>query len=146
MTRSASGADCAPSAPAAASNPLSRSPRFDLSQGDSEQALRFPPVCKLEREKKEDVSEDLKSDEAADTSDGERVERYAKQMGHALLQEEMEQVLPWSQFGGDRAALRERAGDGRPQVGLERVLRVYVFQQRLNLSDPLLEWRCATRW
>ena len=47
--------------------------------------------------------------------------------------------MPW----GELCALIEphypKAGNGRPPVGLERMLRVYFLQQWFNLSDPGLE-------
>src|SRR5664279_2107985 len=66
-------------------------------------------------------------------------ERYTKKTKRALFLEEMEQVVPW----GELCALIEphypEAGNGRPPVGLERMLRVYFLQQWFNLSDPGLE-------
>src|SRR5664279_4346942 len=66
-------------------------------------------------------------------------ERYTKNTKRALFLEEMEQVVPW----GELCALIEphypEAGNGRPPVGLERMLRVYFLQQWFNLSDPGLE-------
>jgi IS5 family transposase len=66
-------------------------------------------------------------------------ERYTKKTKRALFLEEMEQVVPW----GELCALIEphypKAGNGRPPVGLERMLRVYFLQQWFNLSDPGLE-------
>ena len=66
-------------------------------------------------------------------------ERYTRKTKRALFLEEMEQVVPW----GELCALIEphypKAGNGRPPVGLERMLRVYFLQQWFNLSDPGLE-------
>src|SRR6059058_5559007 len=51
----------------------------------------------------------------------------------------MEQVVPW----GELCALIEpyypKPGNGRPAVGLERMLRIYFLQQWFNLSDPGVE-------
>ena len=51
----------------------------------------------------------------------------------------MERVVPWA----DLVALIEphypKAGNGRPPVGLERMLRIYFLQQWFNLSDPAVE-------
>ena len=38
----------------------------------------------------------------------------------------------------DRAAL-PKTGNGRPPVGVERMLRIYFLQQWFNLSDPAVE-------
>lgn len=55
------------------------------------------------------------------------------------LPEEMEQVVPWREL----CALVERhypkPGNGRPPVGVERMLRIYFLQQWFNLSDPAVE-------
>src|SRR6202035_574030 len=46
-------------------------------------------------------------------------------------------------LGGELVALIEphypKAGQGRPPVGLERMLRIYFLQQWFNLSDPAVE-------
>ena len=66
-------------------------------------------------------------------------ERYAKKTRRAAFLEEMEQVVPW----GKLCALIEphypKAGNGRPPVGVERMLRIYFLQQWFNLSDPAVE-------
>jgi transposase, IS5 family len=66
-------------------------------------------------------------------------ERYTKKTKRALFLEEMEQVVPW----GELCALIEpyypTAGNGRPPVGVERMLRIYFLQQWFNLSDPAVE-------
>ena len=47
--------------------------------------------------------------------------------------------MPW----GELCALIEphypKAGNGRPPVGVERMLRIYFLQQWFNLSDPAVE-------
>jgi len=66
-------------------------------------------------------------------------EQYTKQTRRGLFLEEMEQVVPW----GELCALIEphypKVGNGRPPVGLERMLRLYFLQQWFNLSDPAVE-------
>ena len=66
-------------------------------------------------------------------------ERYTKKTRRAAFLEEMEQVVPW----GELCALIEpyypKAGNGRPPVGVERMLRIYFLQQWFNLSDPAVE-------
>ena len=66
-------------------------------------------------------------------------EQYAKKTRRALFLEEMEQVVPWAQLCRLIEPHYPRAGNGRPPVGLERMLRVYFLQQWFNLSDPGLE-------
>jgi len=66
-------------------------------------------------------------------------ERYSKKTRRELFLEEMEQVVPWK----DLCALIEphypKAGNGRPPVGVKRMLRIYFLQQWFNLSDPGVE-------
>ena len=63
-------------------------------------------------------------------------ERYTKKTKRALFLEEMEQVVPWAELCGLIAPHYAKAGNGRPPVGLERMLRIYFLQQWFNLSDP----------
>jgi len=48
-------------------------------------------------------------------------------------------VVPW----GELCALIEphypKPGNGRPSIGVERMLRIYFLQQWFNLSDPAVE-------
>jgi transposase, IS5 family len=66
-------------------------------------------------------------------------ERYSKKTRRELFLEEMEQIVPWK----DLCALIEphypKAGNGRPPVGVKRMLRIYFLQQWFNLSDPGVE-------
>ena len=48
---------------------------------------------------------------------------------------EMEQVMPWSEVLGVIEPHYPKGKRGRPPVGLERMLRVYLVQQWYNLSD-----------
>ena len=66
-------------------------------------------------------------------------ERYTKKTKRAFFLEEMEQVVPWSELCALIEPHYPKAGNGRPPVGLERMLRVYFLQQWFNLSDPGLE-------
>jgi IS5 family transposase len=63
-------------------------------------------------------------------------ERYTKKTRREAFLEEMEQVVPW----GERGVLIEphypKPGNGRPPVGVERMLRMYFLQQWFNLLDP----------
>lgn len=53
--------------------------------------------------------------------------------------EEMEQVVPWSQLLKVVHKHYPKAGQGRPPLGLEKMLRIYFLQQWFNLSDPAME-------
>ena len=66
-------------------------------------------------------------------------ERYTKKTKRALFLEEMEQVVPWGELGALIEPYYPKAGNGRPPVGVERMLRIYFLQQWFNLSDPGVE-------
>ncbi len=66
-------------------------------------------------------------------------ERYSKKTRRAAFLEEMEQVVPWAELCALIAPHYAKAGNGRPPVGLERMLRIYFLQQWFNLSDPGVE-------
>ena len=52
---------------------------------------------------------------------------------------EMERVVPWSALCELIAPVYPKPGNGRPPVGVERMLRIYFLQQWFNLSDPAVE-------
>src|ERR1035437_4700720 len=66
-------------------------------------------------------------------------ERFGKKTKRALFLEEMEQVVPWAELCALIEPYYPKAGNGRPPVGLERMLRIYFLQQWFNLSDPAVE-------
>jgi IS5 family transposase len=66
-------------------------------------------------------------------------ERYGKKTRRAQFLEEMEQVVPWSKLCALIEPYYPQAGNGRPPVGVERMLRIYFLQQWFNLSDPAVE-------
>jgi IS5 family transposase len=66
-------------------------------------------------------------------------ERYTKKTRRALFLEQMEQVVPWPKLCGLIEPFYPQAGNGRPPVGVERMLRMYFLQQWFNLSDPAVE-------
>ena len=66
-------------------------------------------------------------------------ERYSKKTRRAVFLEEMEQVVPWKKLCALIAPHYPKAGNGRPPVGVERMLRIYFLQQWFNLSDPAVE-------
>jgi transposase, IS5 family len=53
--------------------------------------------------------------------------------------EEMDQVVPWPELLKVVRRRYPKAGNGRPPLGLEKMLRVYFLQQWFNLSDPAME-------
>jgi len=66
-------------------------------------------------------------------------ERYAKTTKRAVFLSEMNQVVPWSMLCELVEPHYPKAGNGRPPVGVERMLRIYFLQQWFNLSDPAVE-------
>jgi len=66
-------------------------------------------------------------------------ERYGKTTRRAMFLAEMEKVVPWAQLCALIEPFYPKPGNGRPPVGLERLLRIYFLQQWFNLSDPGVE-------
>ncbi len=66
-------------------------------------------------------------------------ERYAKTTRLAAFLAEMERVVPWPALCGLIEPFDPKPGNGRPPIGVERMLRLYFLQQWFNLSDPAAE-------
>lgn len=66
-------------------------------------------------------------------------ELYTKKTRRAQFLEEMEQVVPWRELCALVEPHYPKPGNGRPPVGVERMLRIYFLQQWFNLSDPAVE-------
>ena len=66
-------------------------------------------------------------------------ERYGKTTRRAVFLAEMNRVVPWSVLCAVVEPHYPKAGNGRPPMGLERMLRLYFLQQWFNLSDPAVE-------
>src|SRR5260370_8173743 len=66
-------------------------------------------------------------------------EQYTRKTRRAIFLEEMEQVVPWRELCGLVEPHYPKAGNVRPPVGVERMLRIYFLQQWFNLSDPAVE-------
>lgn len=66
-------------------------------------------------------------------------DRYTKQTRRAAFLAEMNRVVPWKQLCELIEPVYPKAGNGRPPVGLERMLRIYFLQNWFNLSDPAVE-------
>jgi hypothetical protein len=62
-----------------------------------------------------------------------------KKTRREVFLEEMEQVVPWTQLLKVIKRYYPKAGNGRPPLGLEKMLRIYFLQQWFNLSDPSME-------
>ena len=66
-------------------------------------------------------------------------ERYARTTRRAAFLAEMERVVPWSALCAVVEPYYPKPGNGRPPIGVERMLRIYFLQQWFNLSDPGVE-------
>jgi IS5 family transposase len=66
-------------------------------------------------------------------------ERYAKTTRRAAFLDEMDRVVPWSALCALIEPFYPKQGNGRPPIGVERMLRIYFLQQWFNLSDPAVE-------
>ena len=66
-------------------------------------------------------------------------DRYGKTTRRAAFLAEMDRVVPWGELCGLIEPFYPKAGNGRPPIGLERMLRIYFLQQWFNLSDPAVE-------
>jgi len=66
-------------------------------------------------------------------------EQYTRKTRRAIFLEEMEQVVPWRELCALVEPHYPKPGNGRPPMGVERILRIYFLQQWFNLSDPGVE-------
>ena len=66
-------------------------------------------------------------------------ERYGKTTRRATFLAEMDKVVPWAELCKLVEPYYPKAGNGRPPIGLERMLRIYFLQQWFNLADPAVE-------
>ena len=66
-------------------------------------------------------------------------DKYTKTTRRAAFLGEMERVVPWSELCALIEPVYPKPGNGRPPVGLERMLRIYFLQHWFNLSDPAVE-------
>jgi transposase, IS5 family len=66
-------------------------------------------------------------------------DKYAKTTRRAVFLAEMERVVPWGELCALIEPVYPKPGNGRPPVGLDRMLRIYFLQQWFNLSDPGVE-------
>jgi transposase, IS5 family len=66
-------------------------------------------------------------------------EKFSRKSKRELFLEEMDKLVPWAALVELTAPHYPKGNNGRPPVGLERMLRLYFLQQWFNLSDPGLE-------
>ena len=65
--------------------------------------------------------------------------KFGKRTRRAEFLAEMDRVVPWATLCALIQPFYPKAGNGRPPVGLERMLRIYFLQNWFNLSDPAVE-------
>ena len=65
--------------------------------------------------------------------------RYTKTTRKAAFLAEMDRVVPWHELCAVIAPFYPKPGNGRPPIGLERMLRLHFLQHWFNLSDPAAE-------
>ena len=66
-------------------------------------------------------------------------ETYRKPTRKAEFLARMETLVPWEEFCKVIEPFYPKAGNGRPPVGLERILRMYFIANWFNLSDVACE-------
>src|ERR1700704_5951373 len=66
-------------------------------------------------------------------------ERYAKTTRRAAFLAERGWAVPWRALCGLIEPVYSKPGNGRPPVGVERMVRIYFLQHWFNLSDPAVE-------
>jgi IS5 family transposase len=65
-------------------------------------------------------------------------ERYGKTTRRAAFLAEMDQVVPWPMLCALIEPVYPKPGNGRPPIGLERMLRIYFLQHWFNLFPTTL--------
>ena len=66
-------------------------------------------------------------------------EKYTKVTRRAQCLAEMDRVVPWRELCARIDPGYPKPGNGRPPIGVERMLRMYFLQHWFNLSDPAVE-------
>ena len=66
-------------------------------------------------------------------------EQYRRPTKRDAFLATMEQIVPWAELCSVIEPHYPKAGNGRPPVGLERMLRMYFVQHWFNLADAACE-------
>lgn len=66
-------------------------------------------------------------------------ERYSKATRRAEFMVAMDRVVPWGRFCAFMSLVYPQAGNGRPPIELERMIRILCVQHWFILSAPALE-------
>jgi IS5 family transposase len=73
------------------------------------------------------------------TDQNAQYERYRRPTKRDAFLATMEQIVPWAELCSVIEPHYPKAGNGRPPVGLERMLRMYFVQHWFNLADAACE-------
>ena len=71
--------------------------------------------------------------------DNAQYEQYRRPTRRDTFLATMEQIVPWAALCEVIEPHYPKAGNGRPPVGLERMLRMYFVQHWFNLADEACE-------
>jgi IS5 family transposase len=74
---------------------------------------------------------------AADQGAG--FERYRKRTRREAFLAQMDTLVPWAEMGALIEPHYPKAGNGRPPIGLQRMLRIHLLQHWFNLADEAME-------
>jgi transposase, IS5 family len=66
-------------------------------------------------------------------------EKFGRKSKRELFLEEMDELVPWAALVALIEPHYPQGKNGRPPVGVERMLRLYFLQHWFNLSDPKFE-------
>ena len=66
-------------------------------------------------------------------------EKHSKTTKRGVFLSEMDRVVPWALLCSLIQPVYPKGDQGRPPVGVERMLRIYFLQAWFNLSDPAVE-------
>ena len=74
---------------------------------------------------------------AADQAAG--FERYRKPTRREAFLAQMDTLVPWAELGALIEPRYPKAGNGRPPIGVQRMLRIHLLQHWFNLADNAVE-------
>lgn len=66
-------------------------------------------------------------------------ERYRKPTRREAFLAQMETLVPWAELGALIEPHYPKPGNGRPPIGLQRMLRIHLLQHWFNLADEAME-------
>jgi transposase, IS5 family len=76
---------------------------------------------------------------AAAADQGARFEQYRRPTKRDVFLATMEEIVPWQELCAVIEPYYPKPGNGRPPVGLQRMLRMYFVQHWFNLADEACE-------